>query len=361
MRPETLRLKDRLKEIITLEGPLNVADYVTLCLHDPEDGYYAKHVKIGAEGDFITAPMVSQIFGELIGLWCVQVWLDMGSPTRFNLVEIGPGDGTLMSDILRAGRSVPDFIQAAQVVLVEPSLPLRDLQSQKLAGHSYCASLDDLPEDAPILLVANEVLDCLPANQYVRTEAGFFERRIGLDEAGALVLGLAPAQDFMGDAASEADTIYEYSPAQVRFAAALAHKLKTTGGAALLIDYGRDAPGAGDTLQALYRHQKHDPLEAPGGHDLTQWADFPKVAGIAQSLGLGVSPIAPQGEFLMNLGIGARLEALSAKNPDQADKLYRQVLRLIAPDEMGTLFKVLGLSYPPSLALPGLEAAKAEG
>jgi NADH dehydrogenase [ubiquinone] 1 alpha subcomplex assembly factor 7 len=351
-----LRLKERLKEIITLEGPLSVADYVTLSLHDPEDGYYARHVKIGADGDFITAPMISQMFGELIGLWCAQVWLDMGAPERFHLVEIGPGDGTLMSDILRATRKVAGFAEAAQVVLIEPSLPLRDLQSQKLAGHSYCASLDDLPEDAPMILVANEVLDCLPANQYVRTEAGLFERRIGLDANGALTFGLAPAEDLLSEIVTEFDTVYERSPNQIRFAAALARKLKTTGGAALLIDYGHGELGGGDTLQALYRHQKHDPLEAPGQHDLTQWADFPAVSKMADTLGLGVSRITPQGEFLQSLGIVQRLEALGRKNPDQAEKLYRQVMRLIAPDQMGTLFKVLGLSYPPSLALPGLEA-----
>jgi SAM-dependent MidA family methyltransferase len=354
-----MSLKDRLKRDIAQDGPMTIADYMWRCLLDPKDGYYSTRPALGADGDFITAPMISQIFGELIGLWCVQVWQDLGAPERFNLVEIGPGDGTLISDILRAGRVIPDFLTAAQVVLVEPSLPLRALQLAKVPNSAYLNDIADISVDVPLIIIANEVLDCLPARQFIRRESKWHERRVGLNDSGELIFGLSDApSDFIPTPNGEEGQIYEISPAQRLMAQILSDKLKTATGAALLIDYGRDMPGSGDTLQTLYRHQKFTPLEAPGAHDLTVWADFPSVAATARAAGVAISEITTQSAFLQRLGIVTRLEALSAKNPDRADVLSRQVERLIAPEHMGELFKVLGLSFPKDLTLPALESSK---
>jgi SAM-dependent MidA family methyltransferase len=345
-------LRERLIEQIVLEGPMSIADYVSRCLLDPIDGYYTKHVAFGETGDFITAPHVSQTFGEMIGVWVAETWAAMGSPSPFRLVEIGPGDGTLMSDILRVVDRVPGMRQAMQLTLIEPSPVLRAVQAARFPDAQFVTLLDD---GAPLIVIGNEVLDCLPANQYVRGETGWHECLVGLS-SGKLAFGLsAEVAEHLSALPGRLGEFREYSPAQRRFAAMLAEAVKASGGAALLIDYGRDAPGPGNTLQALYRHQKYDPLDAPGEHDLTQWADFPAVAEAARAEGVAVSRITPQAEFLKALGIEARFGALARKNPDQGDKLQRQYHRLTSPDEMGDLFKVIAFT---SVGLPmiGLEA-----
>jgi NADH dehydrogenase [ubiquinone] 1 alpha subcomplex assembly factor 7 len=352
-------LKDRLIEQITLEGPMPVDAYMARCLADPIDGYYTKHVALGADGDFITAPLISQMFGEMIGVWVAQVWLSLGSPAAFRLVEIGGGDGTLMSDILRVVERVPGLRDAARVTMVEISDPLRALQREKVPDAIFVASLDGVAEDMPVIVVANELLDCLPARQFIRAETGWFERCIGLQER-ALAFGLVPVgEDFLPPFEAAIGELVEISPAQTRLAENLALLVKNATGAALLIDYGRDQPEPGDTLQALYRHQKHDPLEAPGRYDMTVWADFPAVAAVAAKTGVSVSAITTQHDFLARLGIGARHMALSEHNRDQAEKLQRQYDRLMQPDQMGTLFKVLGLAFPANVNLFALEAGTA--
>ncbi|MDZ4364244.1 SAM-dependent methyltransferase, partial [Brevundimonas sp.] len=187
-------LKTRLAREIALTGPTTVADYVTRCLHDPKGGYYASRPALGEGGDFITAPLVSQMFGELIGLWAVETWNRLGAPERFRLVEVGPGDGTLMSDALRAARLVPGFLEACDLILIEPSAPLRDLQAKALAGADlsprWVRDLTRIETDAPVILIANEVLDCLPARQFVRTDGGWAERRIGVTDDNDLIFGL---------------------------------------------------------------------------------------------------------------------------------------------------------------------------
>ncbi|MGZ8363694.1 MAG: SAM-dependent methyltransferase, partial [Caulobacteraceae bacterium] len=188
-------LKDRLAAQIAVSGPMTVAQYMTACLHDPKDGYYATRPAIGETGDFITAPQVSQMFGELIGLWAAEVWAALGRPERVILAEVGPGDGALMLDALRAVRAAPAFVEAAEVWLVEVSKPLQAVQAERLAhaNLSWTASLSGLPTDAPLILIANEVLDCLPARQFVRTEEGWAERLVGVGEVGDLRWGLAAA------------------------------------------------------------------------------------------------------------------------------------------------------------------------
>ena len=342
-------LKTRLAREIALTGPMTVADYVTRCLHDPKGGYYASRPALGEGGDFITAPLVSQMFGELIGLWAVETWNRLGAP----------GDGTLMSDALRAARLVPGFLEACDLILIEPSAPLRDLQAKALAGADlsprWVRDLTRIETDAPVILIANEVLDCLPARQFVRTDGGWAERRIGVTDDNDLIFGLTaisggfekPAFDI------EPGEVFEISEQQAIFGRDLAGLLKAASGAALLIDYGRARPEAGDTLQALRRHQKVDPLDSPGEADLTQWADFPRVLEAAVRAGADVTGCLTQGEFLRRLGIEARAERLKAGRPDAAPVIDRQLHRLTAEDQMGSLFKAAAIFSPRALIVPG--------
>jgi NADH dehydrogenase [ubiquinone] 1 alpha subcomplex assembly factor 7 len=354
-----MSLLERLKADIAATGPISVSDYMTRCLHDPKDGYYATRPGLGAEGDFITAPLVSQMFGELIGLWCVEIWIRLGRPERFRLVEIGPGDGTLMSDLLRAGRADPDFLPAADLWLVETSEPLRERQAARLESgptHPQWAwSLDQVPGGAPIVLVANELLDCLPARQFVHTSDGWVERLVGLDDDGQLAFGLAPSSTARGSEGEPASgMVLEVSAAQEALGAELGARVARDGGAALLIDYGRAEPEFGDTLQALLAHEKIDPLARPGESDLTVHADFPIVLTAAQAVGAAVGPILPQGAFLGRLGIETRAQTLQAARPERAATIHRQFLKLVSPEEMGELFKVACI-HSPGLEPPGFE------
>ena len=354
-----MSLKDRLAALIRQQGPMTIAQYMSQCLHDPEHGYYATRPRLGAEGDFITAPLVSQMFGELIGLWCAETWERMGRPARVILAEVGPGDGTLMSDALRALKLAPEFLAAAELWLVETSTPLRERQAEALAGAAleprWTGAVRDLPPYAPLILVANEVLDCLPARQFVRTGGGWAERMVGLDDGGELAFGLArrPLDRSLPDA--EPGGVVEISAAQEAFAAELGRRVAAQGGAALLIDYGRAEPGFGDTLQALRGHKKVSPLDTPGEADLTVHADFPAVLAAARAAGAEAG-LLTQGAFLKQLGIVQRAEALARARPDRAPALGRQLERLVGEDQMGRLFKVVCL-HAPGLAPPGFEVS----
>ena len=384
-----MSLLDRLKAQIAQDGPIGVPEFFTRCLHDPRDGYYATRPDLGAGGDFVTAPLVSQMFGELIGLWAIETWTRMGRPAPFRLVEMGPGDGTLMSDLLRAGRLEPAFLAAAQVWLVEVSEPLKARQAARLGeGPRWVERLDEVPGGAPMILVANELLDCLPARQFVRTKTGWAERVIGLGEDGALTFGLknlgksplplngggvgvtAEHDEARHRQAATAEitpipdpspiegegSIWESSPAQAALASEIAHRLVENGGAALLIDYGRDVPEAGDTLQAVRNHQKVDPLATAGLADLTVWADFPSVVAAAREAGGRTGPILSQAEFLEGLGIAQRAQALATARPERAGEIARQLDRLVGKAQMGALFKVACLS-DPALSPPLFEDA----
>lgn len=337
-----MSLKQRLVAEIRATGPMTVAQYMTACLHDPRDGYYATRPALGEAGDFITAPMISQMFGELIGLWAVETWRGMGAPDRVLLAEAGPGTGVLMHDALRAARLDSAFIAAADLWLIETSAPLAALQRERLADDplspTWATNLDDLPDDAPLILIANELLDCLPARQLVQTPAGWAERMVGLDEVGALAFGLAPWEGPAPIARAPLGAVVEISEPQAAFAATIASRLARNGGAALLIDYGRDRPGFGDTFQALQQHRKVDPLSHPGRADLTVHADFPAVIAAARAAGVQAR-LLTQGDFLRRIGIERRAAALSRARPDQAPAIARQLARLIEPDQMGELFK----------------------
>ena len=354
-------LRDRLAREIALTGPMTVADYVTRCLHDPRGGYYATRPAIGATGDFITAPMVSQMFGELIGLWAVELWRRLGAPERVRLVEVGPGDGTLMADALRAARLDPAFLHAVDLVLIEPSAPLRAAQARMLADSDlhprWVAALDRVETDAPVIVIANEVLDCLPARQFVRTEDGWAERRVGVTDEGALTFGLVRITGGFKrpDFEVEPGQTIEISDQQAAFGRDLAHLVRAASGAALMIDYGRARPGPGDTLQALRRHGKVDPLETPGEADLTQWADFSAVQEAAVHAGADVTGAMGQGDFLRRLGIEHRADRLKTGRPEAAPVIDRQLSRLTADDQMGALFKACAIFSPRSLVVPGFE------
>ncbi len=351
-----MSLAGRLADRIRSAGPVSVAEYMHLCLHDPRDGYYAVRPAIRADGDFITAPMVSQIFGELIGLWMIEVWRQMGRPDPVRLVELGPGDGTLMSDLLRAARLEPDFAAAIDLWLVEPSRPLRVQQVQKLGAVArHAESLDEVPGGAPLLVVANEVLDCLPTRQWEFRGGAWRERRVGL-AGDQLVFGLAPAPGLDGapERAPEG-AVFEHSPAQEALASELGARIASEGGAALLVDYGRGTPGLGDTLQAVSGHRKVDPLERPGQVDLTVHADFPSVLAAARREGVETRGPIAQGDFLRALGLEARARALSLAQPESGERIRRQVERLAGAGQMGDLFLAVAL-HSPGLMPPGFGA-----
>ena len=299
--------------------------------------------------------MISQMFGELVGVWLASAWELMSRPGQVRLVELGPGDGTLMADILGAIAVAPGFAAATEVWLVEISEPLRAQQEARLGDQArWAAALDEVPGGAPLLLVANELLDCLPARQFVRTAIGWCEQRVGLDRFGALAFARSPtpAAALLPDGPE--GSIYEQSAAQAALGAALGARVVRDGGAALLIDYGRSAPGFGDTLQALSRHRKVDPLARPGEADLTVHADFPAVMAAAEGEGAGTA-ILTQGEFLARMGIGARCEALVRARPDRAATLGRQLDRLVSGDQMGALFKACVI-HAPGWTPPAFEA-----
>lgn len=359
----------RISAEIAADGPITTARYMDLCLHDPLGGYYATRPALGAGGDFVTAPLVSQMFGEMLGLWCASAWTALDRPDPVRWVEMGPGDGTLIADMRRTcARALPAFVAAANLVLVETSAPLRTLQARALgaAPPRWAATLREADGPGPLVLVANELLDCLPARQFTRTERGWAERRVGLDAQGRLAFGLAPAPaGFAPPAGLEKaapGAVVEVSDAQARLGAEVGARVVRDGGAALFVDYGRDRPGAGDTLQALRRHARVDPLASPGEADLTVHADFPAFAAGARTAGAAATPILTQGDFLRRLGIEVRAAALARAQPDKAELVGRQLDRLIGPDEvggMGELFKVVCI-HRPGLAVPGFAPALEE-
>ncbi|HXQ49566.1 MAG TPA: SAM-dependent methyltransferase [Stellaceae bacterium] len=346
---------------IRAAGPISVAAYMDEALFHPRWGYYATRDPLGAGGDFITAPEVSQMFGELIGLWCAELWRRLGAPGRVTLVELGPGRGTLMRDALRAARLVPGFNDALELHLVERSPVLRAMQADTLAGFAprWHDDLATVPA-GPMLLVANEFLDALPIRQFVRAADCWRERMVALDgDALAFALDPDPAtESSLPDAAPGA--IRETSHAARAIARAIGARLARDGGAALIIDYGYGPGGLGETLQAVRRHARHDVLDAPGSADLTAHVDFAAIAEAAGSAGARVAGPMPQGAFLRALGIEARAARLLAiASPDQAALIRSACRRLIDPAGMGLLFKVMALAHPAAPALAGFDGEAA--
>jgi NADH dehydrogenase [ubiquinone] 1 alpha subcomplex assembly factor 7 len=346
-------LQRKVEDRIRRSGPLAVADYMALTLSDPDHGYYTTRDPLGATGDFVTAPEISQMFGEMIGLWCAVAWQQSGAPRTIRLVELGPGRGTLMADALRAAATLPPFRDAIELHLVETSPVLRARQHETLgdAVAGWHETLDDVPA-GPMLAIANEFFDALPIRQYQRTGEGWRERLVGLGEDGRLCFTLAPmpaAPDTLPRAASVAANgqIVERCPQAEAILRTLARRLARDGGAALIVDYGPAESGPGETLQAVRGHAFHDPLEAPGTADLTAHVDFATLAACARDEGAATFGPIPQGAFLRRIGIARRLSRLLAgADENAADSLRRGYDRLIDGDGMGTLFKVLGVAAP---------------
>ncbi|MCB1498120.1 MAG: class I SAM-dependent methyltransferase [Bauldia sp.] len=342
-------LAEKLAARIRAAGPITVADYMAACLGDPEHGYYMRREPFGRDGDFITAPEVSQMFGELIGIWSLLAWEAMGRPAPFVLAELGPGRGTLMGDLLRAARLRPAFAAAARVHLVETSPRLRDIQAATLAAAGitpvWHGAIEDIPP-GPMIAVANEFFDALPIRQFVRTAEGWAERMVALDDAGALAFGLRPAPPPPGrSTADPVGTIAETSPVSTAIMERLAGRLAVEGGAALVIDYGYGDKGSADTLQAVRRHNYDDPLAFPGEADLTAHVDFGTLADAARLAGAHPRPLLSQGAFLGRLGLPERASSLvRGKDDATREGLERAVARLSSPQGMGELFKVLAVS-----------------
>jgi len=326
---------------IVAGGPISVARYMELCLGHPEHGYYRHRDPLGAAGDFVTAPEVSQMFGEMIGAWVAAVWLAAGRPD-FRLVELGPGRGTMMADALRVLRRAG---AGPEIWLVETSPALRREQAARAPGAHWAERVEEVP-DGPAVILANEFLDALPVRQFLASPAGWRERLVGLRE-DKLTWGLSAPLTGGDDAPPEAWR--EHSIQAEAVLGWIAGRLETAPSAALVIDYGYTAADrpAGPTLQAVRAHARADPLEAPGETDLTWLIDFDAVA---RSLGAHVTG---QGSFLGALGIGARAAALAAAAPDAADTIADALERLTAGDQMGTLFRVAGAVSPGMAPPPG--------
>ncbi|MSP43046.1 MAG: class I SAM-dependent methyltransferase [Alphaproteobacteria bacterium] len=357
-------LQCHLQEIIRAQGPLSVASYMALALGHPQYGYYQSQNPFGAQGDFITAPEISQMFGELIGLWCVQRWRDMGAPREFILCELGPGRGTLMADALRAARISEDFLIAAQLHLVETSRTLRKLQQSAIKRPVIWQDrAADLPA-LPALVIANEFFDALPIHQYQRMADGWHERMVTTDPStDQLRFMLSPLPVASADAFPAAlrraplGAIAELCPAGQAIMTDLALHLAEQGGAALIIDYGSESSAAGDSFQAVRRHGYCDPLQNPGQADLTAHVDFEALARAAQAAGSRTDGPVEQGKFLLRLGLAARAGRLAMNATDEEQTAITSAFhRLTGSDQMGSLFRALALRHPLLPPSPGFEA-----
>jgi NADH dehydrogenase [ubiquinone] 1 alpha subcomplex assembly factor 7 len=358
-------VEQEVRRLIEVAGPMPVSEYMALCLSHPQHGYYMTRDPFGSGGDFTTAPEISQMFGELIGLWTAAVWRSMGSPTQLRLVELGPGRGTLMADALRAARVMPGFQAALALHLVEISPALKQRQQQTLGTLEiplhWHDSLEQVP-DGPVIVIANEFFDALPVHQAVKLETGWHERVVETDVDGSLVFGTAaePIPHFERILPPTVRSAPEGALFEWRSdatALALGRRVCRGPGAALVIDYGHTVSDIGDTLQAVGKHNFADPLDTPGELDLTAHVDFQALAQAAESIGAALHGPVEQGPFLRHLGIESRAAVLKQHASDKTSEIDGALRRLTDPGEhgMGRLFKVLGLSDPKLAALPGFD------
>ena len=348
-------LAEKLAAQIRASGPITVADFMAACLADPEHGYYMRSEPFGRAGDFITAPEISQIFGELIGLWTIGVWEMLGSPAPFVLAELGPGRGTLMADMLRTARVKPSFLKAASVHLVEMSPRLREVQQATLAASGaaihWHARIDDIPQ-APIIFVANEFFDAMPVRQFQWKDGAWAERVIGLNQANELAFGLSPVGQRPAGITLPDGAVVEASPTGKAVMTLIGERIARDHGAALIIDYGSDKPGVGDTLQAVRQHKYESPFAMPGQADVTCHVDFSALARTAAEGGNHPRPVMGQGEFLLRLGLVDRANVLGRdKDAKTRNTIASAIERLAGPKAMGNLFKVLAVASP-GLKLP---------
>jgi SAM-dependent MidA family methyltransferase len=359
-------LEAEIRRRITKAGPISVRQFMTECLTNPKHGYYMTRDPLGRTGDFITAPEISQVFGELIGLWASSAWHQMGQPENVRLVELGPGRGTMMLDALRAAQVVPAFRSAIVVHMVEVSPLLRERQQQALGATDvpvmWHETLEDVP-DGPLIILANEFIDTLPVNQAIKQFNGWYERMVEIDGAGSLAFGISKEpiplfEQLLTPKVREAPigSIYEWRTDD--FALALGQRVVRQTGAALVIDYGHVESAVGETLQAVGAHAFANPLVNPGEVDLTAHVDFQTLGLAAERMGARVFGPVDQARFLRNLGVEKRAMALRAYAPrDKVDDIEVAVKRLLGEGrgEMGKLFKAIGFASPKLGTLPGFE------
>ncbi|MBT6035607.1 MAG: class I SAM-dependent methyltransferase, partial [Kordiimonadaceae bacterium] len=345
--------------LIKLHGPISVSSYMTEALTNPKYGYYINQNPFGATGDFITAPEVSQMFGELIGLWFADIWLKMGKPSKVHLIEFGPGKGTLMGDFLRVLKVLPDFLDVIELHFVEASPQLIEIQKDKFKKHigklnwhetvkSALGAAED--EDAATFIIANEFFDALPIRQFQKGDLGWHERMVTISEDGdglTPALSPFPVHDVKLPEklkAAEIHSVIEISPMADYITGLISQHIKNYSGAALFIDYGYTKNRTGETLQAIEKHKYANIFEKPGYADLSAHVNFRKIVDIAKHAGLKTLGPVYQGKFLNDMGIEERVKTLTKEaRPQQIKDIISALNRLVAPDEMGTLFKVVGM------------------
>jgi NADH dehydrogenase [ubiquinone] 1 alpha subcomplex assembly factor 7 len=341
--PDENHLAKRLAKQIEGSGPISVAEFMRAANAE----YYNRADPLGADGDFITAPEISQMFGELIGLWLTDIWMRQNRPERCHYVELGPGRGTLAADALR---SMAKFDFSPAVHFVETSALLRAKQATAAPQAQFCDNIDDLPDDGPLFIVANEFFDALAIRQVVSTSAGWRERVVGRDTGAKFMVmpGMQPLDHLVPADFREApaNTIYETSPEATGIMYELAARLSKQGGLLLIIDYGYSLPGLGSTLQAVKDHQFVDPFENPGAHDLTAHVNFLELSNLARMRDLRISGPIEQGAWLNAIGINQRANRLVESSPERVDEIYAARNRLVNGDAMGILFKVMAVSAP---------------
>ena len=356
MSPLETLIRDRIAD----NGPMPVAKFMELALGHPEHGYYMSRDPFGAAGDFVTAPEISQMFGELLGLWAAITWQKIGSPETLNLVECGPGRGTLMNDFLRAAKLVPGFHRAIDIHLVEISATMRALQKTNLPDYTprWHNAIATVPA-GPLIVIANEFLDALPIDQWVMTDSGWAERCVDIGPSGLVFVTGAPVSEGRSAKAPSAAVgdIFETCPAAMAFADVLAHRLNMGAGAALLIDYGHLKSAAGETLQALRNHNFANPLSSPGEADLTAHVDFDAISHRLTSCGITTNGPVTQAAFLNAIGIRERTEQLLQNaSADVRAEMNAASTRLTDPAQMGELFKVIVATSPEIPRLAGFES-----
>ena len=353
-------LKSIIVDKIDQDGPISIAEYMGLCLGHPEFGYYMTRDPFGAQGDFTTAPEISQMFGEMIGAWCMQVWHDMGEPKEFYLVEVGPGRGTLMQDIMRICHKNHSFMQAVRLNLIETSHKLRDVQKQTLSDYQvdWHSTLSDVQVNAPLIVLGNELLDALPVHQFVYHMDHWHERAIGLNDAGELIIvqtnpSFDPRLTIDNTNLKDGD-IVELCPIAQNIIKDVSDMIAEFGGAGLFIDYGYAHSATGDTVQAVKAHKFTDITSSPGECDITAHVNFERLSRVAVQSGVSVETIVTQRDFLRNLGIELRADMLKKQNPEKKDEINSALNRMIGNEEMGSLFKVLGICHS-ELKIAGFE------
>ena len=357
-------LLSEIRRLIKSSGPMPVWRYMELCLMHPQHGYYVSRDPLGREGDFTTSPEVSQMFGELLGLWAASVWKAIGQPPLMRLIELGPGHGTMMADALRALRVLPPLYQSITIHMVEVNPVLREKQRATLSGVrniTWHDTIDDVVE-GPAVIFANEYFDVLPVHQMVKRETGWHERVVELDANEKLVFGAAAEPTPRFEVllpplvrAAPVGAVFEWRPdAEIM---KVARRVRSQDGAALIIDYGHTRSDAGDTFQAIARHSFADPLQNPGLADVTAHVDFQALGRAAEDVGSRVHGPVMQGEFLRRLGIESRAATLMAKADHEVSADIAGALKRLTDSGrggMGSMFKVLGISQPDLISLAGL-------